>query len=180
MENNSLLPSTVEREFFLANDERIRDFSRPLRFYFVRNPYAVDDPCLSNSVCVVFFDFASKQLFFRKFDSFEALKYGFSESVFLSVYLNPKQYSFLLSSFFSQDALKNSQIDRLDLEKVNINVDDDFSDHYTSHASAILDFLDKFKRKCISTSDIPAEIMRAYYFILSEVTDLLCISKVFS
>ncbi len=179
MENNSLLPSTVEREFLLANDERVRDFSRPLRFYFIRNPYAADDPCLPNSVCVVFFDFASKQLFLRKFDSFEALKYGFSESVFLSVYLNPKQYSFLLSSFFSQDALKNCQIDRLDLEKVNINVDGDFSDQYISHASAILDFLDKFKRKCISTSDIPAEIMRAYYFILSEIADLLCISKVF-
>lgn len=180
MENNSLLPSTIDREFRLANDERVRDLSRPLRFYLVRNPYAVDDPCLSNSVCVVFFDFALKQLFLRKFDSFEALKYGFSESMFLSVYLNPKQYPFLLSSFFSQDALKNSQIDRLDLEKVNINVDSDFSDQYTSCASAILDFLDTFKRKCISTSDIPAEIMRAYYFILEEVDQLLRVSKVFS
>lgn len=34
METKSLLPSTVEREFIKANDERIRDLSRPLRFFF--------------------------------------------------------------------------------------------------------------------------------------------------
>lgn len=179
MEKESLLPSTVEQEFVLSNDERIRDFSRPLRFYFIRNPYATDDPNLSNSVCVVYFDFALKQLFYRTFDAFEALKYGFNGSMFLSVYLNPKQYPFLLSSFFSKDALKDFQTDRLDLEKTNINVDSDSFDCYSFHANLILGYLDTFKRKCVSSSDIPAEIMRAYYLILGEVTELLRVSKVF-
>lgn len=179
METKSLLPSSVEREFINANDERIRDLSRPLRFYFIRNPYAADDPSLPNNVCVVFFDFASKQLFFRKFDAFEASKYGFSESMFLSVYLNPKQYSFFLSSFFMQEVLEDFQTNRLDLEKTNINVDNDFIDHYDDHALSILTHFETFKERCLSTSDIPSEIMRTYYYLLFEITELLRLSKVF-
>lgn len=149
-------------------------------FFFIRNPYAADDPCLPNSVCVVFFDFTSKQLFFRKFDEFDALQYGFCASMFMSVFLNPKQYSFFLSSFFTQDALKDFQTDRLDLTKTNINVDSDSSEYYFLQANAALDSLDTFKRKCLQTSDVPAEIMRSYYLILDAITEILRVSKVFS
>ena len=176
------LPSpspSVEREFIASNDERIRDLSRPLRFYFIRNPYAADDPILSNSVCVVYFDFDLKQLLYRNFNAFEAMKYGFTESMFLSVFLNPKQYSFLLSSFFSENIFKDSQIGCLNLENGSIDEDNNSSVEYLIHTTTIINFIDAFKQSCMKTSDIAAEIMRSYYYILNEVTEILRISKVF-
>ena len=178
MKQFSVYPESIKHQFSIVSNEKMRDFTRPFRFFVIDNPY-VDCRTSDNGVCVVYFDIDDKRLYYRLMTRYDAMSFGFIPSLFMQLFLNPKSYFDYLRDFFIEGDFSELYANSCSLTETNNNVDSDFKDNYLCSSGLLLSLLDLFKREATSSSDLATDVMLSYFKMRDVVFDILKYSGVF-